>query len=135
MSLFIQNNHGTINHIENSAVTINNGILSSGMPEDRPVTGDRTQTEEVAFVEVHTEFSLLTEQCRKENKVSAVEAELRAACKGTAVELWRVIRTNEALGYLSAESLSTAKVYRAFTDYFGALPYTERNFRDARDKA
>ena len=129
MSLFIQNNHGTINHIENSAVTINNG-QTTAEPKDH----DAPQAEEVAFEEMHTEFCLLTEQCRKEKKVSAVEAELRAACKGTAIELWRVIRTNEALGYLSADRLSTAKVYRAFTDYFGALPYTERNFRDARDK-
>lgn len=130
MSLFIQNNHGTINHIEHSTVTINNG-----QSVVEPQKKEPPQTEEVAFEEVRTEFSLLTEQCRRENKVSSVEAELRAACQGTAVELWRVIRTNEALGYVSANCLSTAKVYRAFTDYFGALPYTERNFRDARDKA
>ena len=133
MSIFIQNNYGTINHIENSAVTIQNGRTTDDGVQS--AKADRVQAEEVAFEEVHTEFSLLTEQCRRENKMSAVEAELRAACKGPAVELWRVIRTNEALGYLSANRLSTAKVYRAFTDYFGALPYTERNFRDARDKA
>ena len=130
MSLFIQNNHGTINHIEHSTVTISNG-QTTVETKKQPAP----QAEEVAFEEVRTEFSLLTEQCRRENKVSSVEAELSAACKGTAVELWRVIRTNEALGYLSANRLSTAKVYRAFTDYFGDLPYTERNFRDARDKA
>ena len=131
MSIFIQNNHGTINHIEHSTVTINNGqtVVEPKQKQTAP------QAEEVAFEEVRTEFSLLTEQCRRENKVSSVEAELSAACKGTAVELWRVIRINEALGYLSANRLSTAKVYRAFTDYFGDLPYTERNFRDARDKA
>lgn len=82
-----------------------------------------------------TSFPLLTDQCRAENKTQLVEAELRAACQGTAVGLWKTIRTNEALGYLFADRLSTAKVYRAFTDYFGALPYTERNFRDARDRA
>ena len=132
MSIFIQNNHGVINHIENSAVTIHNGqTIVEPQKKDAP----EPEAEDVAFEEVHTGFSLLTEQCRKENKVSSVEAELRAACKGTAVELWRVIRTNEALGYLSAARLSTAKVYRAFMDYFGELPYTERNFRDARDKA
>lgn len=133
MSLFIQNNLGTINHIEHSTVTIQNG-QTVVEPHQQPAEAEN-EAEEVAFEKVNTEFSLLTEQCRKENKVPSVEAELRAACKGTAVELWRVIRTNEALGYLSADRLSTAKVYRAFTDYFGALPYTERNFRDARDKA
>lgn len=126
MSVYINNNNGTI--YSDCIVTINNRP-SSGLTEDS------VQAEEVAFEEVRHEFALLTEQCRKENKVSAVEAELRAACKGTAVELWRVIRTNEALGYLSADRLSTAKVYRAFSDYFGALPYTERNFRDARDRS
>ena len=132
MSLFIQSNHGTINHIENSVVTISNGQTTV---EPEKQTAPQAEAQEVAFEDVHSEFSLLTELCKKENKVSSVVAELRAACQGTAVELWRVIRTNEALGYVSANSLSTAKVYRAFTDYFGALPYTERNFRDARDKA
>ena len=130
MSLFINNNFGTINHFENATVTISNGHTSVA-PQKQPTP----QPDDVPFEEMRTGFSLLTEQCRKENKVSSVEAELRAACRGTAVELWRVIRTNEALGYLSANRLSTAKVYRAFMDYFGELPYTERNFRDARDKA
>jgi hypothetical protein len=131
MSLIINNNYGTINHIENSVVTISNGQTTL---EQQKKDAPQTEVQEVAFEDVRREFALLTEQCRKENKVSAVESELRAACKGTAVSLWRVIRTNEALGYLSADRLSTAKVYRAFTDYFGALPYTERNFRDARDR-
>jgi len=132
MSLFIQNNHGTINHIENSTVTIHNGRTTV---EPQKQEAPQAEVQDVAFEQVRSEFTLLTELCRKENKVSVVEAELRAACKGTAVELWRVIRMYEALGYLSANRLTTAKVYRAFTDYFGVLPYTERNFRDARDKA
>ena len=79
-------------------------------------------------------FPLLSDQCHKENKVEGVEAELRAACRGTAVALWKTIRTNEALGYLLTKNMSASKIYHDFADYFGELPYNERNFRDARNK-
>ena len=79
-------------------------------------------------------FEFITDQCRKEGKIEAVEAELRAACKGTAPAMWKTIRTNEALGYLSTKDVSASKIYKALTAYFGELPYNERNFRDARNK-
>lgn len=79
-------------------------------------------------------FEFITDQCRKEGKVDAVEAELRAAAKGTAVAMWKTIRTNEALGYLSTKDVAASKIYKALTAYFGDLPYNERNFRDARNK-
>ena len=79
-------------------------------------------------------FCLLTDECRTEKKESKVISELRTACKGTAVGLWKVIRTNEALGRLGTRGMQTSKIYRAIVDYFGELPYSERNFRDARDK-
>jgi len=79
-------------------------------------------------------FSLLTDACIAEGKEAKVISELRAACKGTAPALWKVIRTNEALGYLGTRDLEASVIYRAFTEYFGKLPYTERNFRDARGK-
>ncbi len=79
-------------------------------------------------------FPLLTERCRKEGKVHAVEAELRTACQGTAIGLWRAIRTNEALGYIAARHLDSRDVYNAFSRYFGELPYKERNFRKARNE-
>ena len=69
-------------------------------------------------------FSLLTDECYEEKKESKVISELRTACKGTAVGLWKVIRTNEALGYLGTRGMQTSKIYRAIVDYF----------RDARDK-
>lgn len=79
-------------------------------------------------------FEFITDQCRKEGKVEAVEPELRAAAKGTAVAMWKTIRTNEALGYLSTKDVAASKIYKALTAYFGDLPYNERNFRDARNK-
>jgi hypothetical protein len=80
------------------------------------------------------QFSLLTDACISEKKEAKVISELRAACKSTAVGLWKVIRTNEALDYLGTRGMQTSKIYRAIVDYFGELPYSERNFRDARDK-
>ncbi len=79
-------------------------------------------------------FEFITDQCRKEGKAETTEAELRAASKGTAVAMWKTIRTNEALGYLSTKDVAASKIYKALTDYFGELPYNERNFRDARNK-
>ena len=79
-------------------------------------------------------FEFITDQCRKEGKVESVEAELRAASKGTAVAMWKTIRTNEALGYLSTKDVAASKIYKALTAYYGVLPYNERNFRDARNK-
>ena len=79
-------------------------------------------------------FEYITDQCREKGKAEAVEAELRAASKGTAVAMWKTIRTNEALGYLSTKNLAASKIYKALTAYFGPLPYNERNFRDARNK-
>lgn len=84
--------------------------------------------------ESNESFSLLTDECHVEKKEAKVISELRAACKGTAVGLWKVIRENEALGYLGTRDLEASVIYRAFTEYFGKLPYTERNFRDARGK-
>ena len=79
-------------------------------------------------------FEFITDQCRKEGKAETVEAELRAASKGTAVAMWKTIRTNEALGYLSTKDVAASKIYKALTAYFGDLTYNERNFRDARNK-
>lgn len=90
--------------------------------------------EEEEVVTEGKRFSLLTDECHAEKKEAKVISELRAACKGTAVGLWKVIRENEALGYLCTRGMQTSKIYRAIVDYFGELPYTERNFRDARDK-
>lgn len=96
---------------------------------------DIEQTEkEVLLLKMQSGFPLLTEQCYKEHKEDVVIVDLRAACRGTATALWKVIRTNEALGYIKASHLDSAKIYTYFTDYFGALPYNERNFRGARNK-
>ncbi len=79
-------------------------------------------------------FSYITEEAKKSGKGEKIEAELQAACQGTAGTLWKAIRVKESLGYLKISHLGTAAIYRAFSEHFGMLHYTERNFRDARSK-
>lgn len=80
-------------------------------------------------------FPLITEKCKKNGKIDSVEAGIRAACHGTAVGLWKILRTNAALDYIEPlEPWKASDLYRAISDYFGDLPYNERNFRDARSK-
>ena len=93
---------------------------------------ERTSEPTEVIEEIPHCFSLLTEQCIKENKTKAVEAEIRAACKGTAPALWKTLRTYEALGYVSIQNIDAQVIYDAIVEYFGELPYKERNFRKAR---
>lgn len=107
--------------------------LFEGM--DRNLRKWETETPQQADSKLKAErFEYITDLCRKEGKTESVEAELRAASKGTAVAMWKIIRTNEALGYLSTKDVSASKIYKALKAYFGELPYNERNFRDARNK-
>ena len=122
MSLFIQNNHGTINHIEKSAVTINNGQTVV-----EPQKQNAPQTEDVE--EQH--FALLTAQCIQEGKAQVVEAELRSAASGSAQKLMQCIRTNEALGYIDTKNLSSQALYDALNACFG-LKYKYQNFAKYR---
>lgn len=89
----------------------------------------------VILMKMQSGFPLLTELCYQEHKEDAVIADIRAACQGTAIGLWKVIRINEALGYIiPTENLSAELIYDRFTEYFGKLPYNQRNFRNARNK-
>ena len=66
--------------------------------------------------------------------MDAVEAEIHAACKGTAEALWRTLWNNENLGYAEVEHLDAATLYRTIEKWHGKLLYSERNFRKARNK-
>ena len=80
-------------------------------------------------------FPLITEQCQKEGKLNSVDTEIRAACHGTAVGLWKTLRTNAALDYIEPlETWNAAELYRTIEHYYGELPFKERNFREARNK-
>ena len=79
-------------------------------------------------------FPYLTKKCFEQKRVDTVEAEIRAACKGTAENLWRTLWNNENLGYLEVAYVDATTLYRAIEKWYGKLPYTERNFRGARNK-
>ena len=79
-------------------------------------------------------FPYLTKKCIQENRVDAVEAEIRAACKGTAESLWRTLWNNENLGFVEVEHIDATKLFRGIEQWYGELPYNERNFRKARNK-
>ena len=79
-------------------------------------------------------FPYLTKKCIEQQRVDAVEAEIQAARKGTAEDMWRTLWNNENLGYLEVEYIDATKLYRDIEKWYGKLPYTERNFRGARNK-
>ncbi len=130
MSVILNSPNVVIGHMSGGTININNSATA-----EQQAKKERPECEDIEPVEEEKDcFPLLTEQCRKEGKVHAVENELRTACKGTAIGLWRAIRANEALGYIAAKHLDSRDVYNAFSAYFGDLPYKERNFRKARNE-
>lgn len=79
-------------------------------------------------------FPYLTQKCFDEKRVADVEAEIQAARKGTAENMWRTLWNNENLGYLEVEFIDATTLFRAIEKWYGKLPYKERNFREARNK-
>lgn len=97
------------------------------------------QTEDVASAEDKPEqkseyFPYLTKKCIEQKRVDTVEAEIQAARKGTAEDMWRTLWNNENLGYLEVEPVDATTLYKAIEKWYGKLPYKERNFREARHK-
>ena len=78
-------------------------------------------------------FKFFTQKCFEEKRADSVEAEIRAACKGTAEALWRTLWNNENLGYVETEHIDATTLYREIENHYGKLPYSERNFRKARN--
>ena len=112
------NNFGTINFYENN---------NSNSKKDQAQT-----VEDVTPVE--EPFKHLTRKCIDEKRVDAVDAEIKAACKGTAEGLWRTLWNNENLGYVAVASVDATTLYKDIEERYGKLPYSERNFRHARSK-
>lgn len=79
-------------------------------------------------------FRHITQKCINENRADSVEAEIRAACKGTAEGLWRTLWNNENLGYVVVQPIDATTLYRDIENHFGELPFKERQFRSARNK-
>jgi len=133
-------NFGTINNDHSKHVTVNtNGanvsdIVRAFMSDNAE---DITPAEDSSFASDNlsdSHFPYLTQKCIQEKRVDAVEAEIQAARKGTAETMWRTLWNNENLGYLEVEPIDATTLYRAIEKHYGKLPYTERNFRGARNK-
>jgi hypothetical protein len=97
------------------------------------------QTEDVTPVEDKPEqkseyFPYLTKKCIEQKRVDAVEAEIQAARKGTAEDMWRTLWNNENMGYIEVEYIDATTLFRDIEKWYGKLPYKERNFREARNK-
>lgn len=133
-------NFGTINNDHSKHVTINansanvNDIVRSFFAEDITPTEDSPSVSSELNSDNRPKFPYLTKKCFQEKRVDTVEAEIQAARKGTAEDMWRTLWNNENLGYLEVEYIDATTLYRAIENCYGKLPYKERNFRDARNK-
>lgn len=112
------NNFGVINFYENS--------------KTQPKEEKDQEAQDVTPVAEY--FRHITQKCINENRADSVEAEIRAACKGTAEGLWRTLWNNENLGYVVVQPIDATTLYRDIENHYGKLPYSERNFRHARNK-
>ena len=91
------------------------------------------QTEDVTPVETsETLFCRITKAAYDAGKAPVVEDELRSACV-RAPKLVKTIRTNEALGYLDTQNLSSVELYNLLNEHFG-LTFKLRNFDTYRSK-
>ncbi len=131
MSINITNLGGVVNYHDNhKEVTIH----STGNVSDivRKFMADDVETVEEIKPD-SSFFKFFTQKCFEQKRAEAVEAEIRAACKGTAEALWRTLWDNENLGYVEVEHIDATTLYREIENHYGKLPYSERNFRKARN--
>ena len=75
-------------------------------------------------------FSCITKTAYDEGKAQKVEDELRSACVN-APNLFKAIRTNEALGYLDTKNFSSQALYNNLNEHFG-LRFKYPNFTKYR---
>ena len=112
------NNFGVINFYENP--------YSSSKKE-------QAKCEDVTPVETsETLFCRITQVAYDKGKAQQVEDELQSACV-SAPKLVKAIRTNEALGYLDTQNLSSVELYNLLNEHFG-LTFRVRTFQDYRSK-
>ena len=112
------NNFGVINFYENG---------SSNSKKEQANVEDITPVETS-----ETLFCRITQAAYDKGKAQQVEAELKSACT-SAPKLVKAIRTNEALGYLDTQNLSSVELYNLLNEHFG-LSFKLRNFDTYRSK-
>ena len=126
-------NFGIVNYYDHhKEVTINGAtnaaeIVRNFMAEDvEPVQDEQEPQTEY--------FRYITKLAIEQKRAEIVDAEIRAACRGTAEMLWRTLWNNENLGYVEVEYTDATTLYRDIEKRYGKLPYSERQFRAARNK-
>ncbi len=90
------------------------------------------QCESVDLTEQPVLFCRITALAREEGKAQIVENELRSACV-SAPKLLKAIRTNEALGYLDTQNLSSTELFDLLNQHF-SLSFKLRTFQDYRSR-
>lgn len=84
------------------------------------------------FSSEKTLFCCITKAAYDKGVAQTVEDELRSACV-SAPKLVKAIRTNEALGYLDTQNLSSRVLFGLLKNHIG-LPFKERCFMYYRSK-
>lgn len=131
MSVNLNSPNVVIGHMSGGTININNHAAATPTNKERPIYED---IEPVPTQEVKDYFRYITPKCISEKRAEAVEAEISAACKGTAEGLWRTLWNNENLGFVVVQPIDATTLYRDIEKHFGKLPYSDRQFRAARNK-
>ena len=118
-----QQNNNSI--VCNGNITINATNFYAAQPAEPTVT-------EPAAEPTPNVFCRITDLAHQEGKALIVENELRSACV-SAPKLVRALRTNEALGYLDTQNLSSRDLYDLLNEHYG-LAFKQRNFDHYRSK-
>lgn len=124
MSLFIQNNHGTINHIENSAVTIINGQTREESTEACQPVEDITPEPQAV------ESFIFTKKAQKESKEAEIILALQHSFNGhqdKARALVKEVRLWQHEGYI--DSNYNARVMYDELNKIIVLPFQYGGFR------
>ena len=125
MSLVINNNYGIIHHIENSQVQI--GPRGEIAPAKKEQAANETES-----VNESDFFCRITKHAIDSGHAQEVEDELRSASV-SAPKLVKAIKTNEALGYLDTQNLSSTELYDLLNEHYH-LPFKVRVFQNYRSK-
>lgn len=125
MSLSIQNNYGTINHIENSAVTIINGQTTA-----EPSTETPHPVEDITAEPATAESCLFTRKARQEHKADEIILALQHSLSGRqdkARALVEEVRMWQRQGYI--DSNYNARVMYDELNKIIVLPFQYGGFR------
>ena len=107
-------------HISNTFAQIANHLRDASLSSATSVSSEKNL------------FCCITQAADDKGVAQIVENELRSAAV-SAPTLIKTIRTNEALGYLDTQNLSSRALFGLLNNHFG-LPFKERCFMYYRSK-